>query len=205
MSRTKSKQTASGDVPEKCVAEAKIAMRPFDQTRDVRHRRAAIIGEINHADHRVQGRKRIRRHLRMGRGNSPQKRRLSGVRVTDQPGVGDRAQLENESPLLSFFTLRVLARRAIARALEMDVSFAAFAAVTKNKLFVRQSEVRDLFERRLGAVPPFSPPSDSIRKADASPNDSSRCTTVPTGTFTIVPARRDHAFAFPSHARRSSP
>ncbi len=74
-----------------------------------------------------------------------------GVRITDQPGVRDRAQFENESPLLAFLALRVLARRTVARALEMDISFAALAPVTENKFFVRQSQIRDLLERHLRA------------------------------------------------------
>ena len=173
MSRTKSKQTAAGDVPQKSVPEPKISMRAFDQTRNIRHRRAAIIREIHHADHRVQSRERIRRDLRMGRGNSPQQRRFPGIRVTDQSGIGDRPQLENEGPLLAFFALCVLARRAIPRALEMDVSFPALASVTKNKFLVRQEPDPRSARAPAPARPrPFSPPPES-RKAAASPNESS--------------------------------
>ena len=37
------KQATARDVPEKCVAQTEIPMRSFDQSRNVRHRRAAII------------------------------------------------------------------------------------------------------------------------------------------------------------------
>ena len=96
------------------MPETEVLMRPFDQSRDVRHRRAAIIVEIHHANHRVQGRKRIRRHLWVRRGNPPQKRGFSRVRIAHQPGVGDRSQFENEIPFFAFLAFRVLARRPIA-------------------------------------------------------------------------------------------
>src|SRR3954451_12519110 len=86
----------------------------------------------------------------MGRRNPPQQCGLARIRVTDEPGVRDRPQLQDVCPLLSFLTLRILTRRAIPSAFEMDVSLAAATAMAKNKFFVSRGEVSNLFERRLG-------------------------------------------------------
>src|SRR5450432_4413160 len=123
-------------MPEKSVPETKIAVRPFDQSRDVRDRRAPIIGKLHHPDHWMQGGEGIRRHFGMRRRDSSQERRFSGIWITYETGVRDRAQLENESRLLALPPLGVLARRPIARTLEMDIPFPAFAPVTENEFFV---------------------------------------------------------------------
>ena len=60
-------QPATRDVPQKSVPEAEIAMRPLDQTWNIRDGRTPIICQIHHANHRVQRRERIRRNLRLGR------------------------------------------------------------------------------------------------------------------------------------------
>ena len=83
-------------------------MRSFDQSRNIRNRRAPIIRELHHADHRMQSREGIRRDLRMRRRDSPEQSRFSRVRITDQSGVRDRAQLEQESSFFAFFAFGVL-------------------------------------------------------------------------------------------------
>ena len=64
---------ATGDVPQKIVAEADVAMRAFDQTGNVGNRGAAITVEIDHPNDRMQRGERIRRDLRMRGGNFPSK------------------------------------------------------------------------------------------------------------------------------------
>jgi len=77
----------------------------------------------------MQRREGISGDFRPGCGNLSEQSRFSSIRVTDQSGVGDRAQLQQEMPLLPFFAFGVFARRAITRALEMNVTFAAGAAL----------------------------------------------------------------------------
>ena len=78
-----------GEVPQKIVAEADIAMRAFDQTGNVRDRRSTVSQKLNHTDNRMQGRERIRRHFRPRRRNSPKQSRLPSIRIADQSRVCD--------------------------------------------------------------------------------------------------------------------
>src|SRR5437660_3542035 len=91
----------------------------------------------------MQRRKWIRCHLGARRRNFSEQCRFARVWITDEAGVGDRAQLEQEMALLAFFPFSVLTRGAIARALEMHVSFAARATATKNKLLILVCKIDD--------------------------------------------------------------
>ena len=101
-------QPAARDVPEKIVAEPDVSMRAFDQSRNIRDRRAPIAVEFHHADHRMQRREWIRRDLRVRRGNLSEQSRFPGIRITDQSRVGDRAQLEHEMSLSRLPRLRCI-------------------------------------------------------------------------------------------------
>ena len=119
---------------QKIVSEPKIAMRTLNQTRNVRDRRAAITRKLNHADDRMQRRERIGRDFRTRRRDFSQQRRFSRIRITDESSIGNRAQLEQKMSLLAFLAFGVFARRAIARAFEMNIPLPARAAATKHKL-----------------------------------------------------------------------
>ena len=64
----------AGNVTEKIMAETDVPMRALDQSRNVRDRSAAVAIELDHADNRMEGRERIRRHLWMGRGDFSKQR-----------------------------------------------------------------------------------------------------------------------------------
>src|SRR5438105_1759812 len=118
---------AARDVPEKIVPEPDVAMGAFDQAWNVCDRSAAITVEFNDADDRMKGSEWVRSDLRMRGGNFPQQRRFARVRITDQGRVRHRAQFQKEMSLLSLLAFRVLDRRAVLRALEVNIAFAATA------------------------------------------------------------------------------
>src|SRR5205807_7881740 len=126
--------SAARNMSEKFMAESEPVMRAFNQAGYVRDRCAPVIGKFHHTDDWVQCRKGICCHLGMCRRNFSQKRGFARVWITNQARICNCPQLEKEMPLLAFFAFRVLARRAIARALEMDISFSARATPTKHKL-----------------------------------------------------------------------
>src|SRR4051812_41926986 len=118
------------------MAEPDVAMRTFDQSRNVRDRCPAVAIEVHHAHDRVQRRKWIGRHLRMGGGNFSEQGRLPRIWVTDESGVRHRAELEKEMSLLPFFAFRVLDRGAVLRAFKMDVALSPAAAFAEDELLV---------------------------------------------------------------------
>ena len=140
-------QPAAGDMAEKIVAEPDVAMRSFDESRNVRDRRPAVAVEFDHAHNGMKGGERIRRHLRMRRGNFPQQSGFARVGITDERRVRHRAQLEEKVALLSFLAFRVLNGRAVLRTLEVDIALAAFAALAEDELF---SVVGEIGERGKG-------------------------------------------------------
>ena len=118
-------------------------MRAFDQAGNVRDRGAAISVELHHTDDRMQRREWIWRDFRLRRGKFSKQSRFSGVRITNQSGVGNGAQFEQEIALLALFAFGVLARRAVTRTLEMHVAFAARAALAQNEFLVRLHQIGD--------------------------------------------------------------
>ncbi|MPM21982.1 hypothetical protein SDC9_68432 [bioreactor metagenome] len=111
------------------MSQSDIAVRAFDQPRDVRHRQPAEIGIFHHPDHRMQRGEGVRRHLGPRRRNRPQQRRLAGVGIADQPGVGDGFQFEFEPEFLAFAALFGLARSPVAAGGKTGVAAPALAAM----------------------------------------------------------------------------
>src|SRR6266550_2257678 len=136
-------------MPQKFVPEAETTVRAFDQARDVCDRRPAITGKFHDTDNRMQRSKRIRCHLGACRRNFSEQCRFARVWITDEAGVRDRAQFEQEMALFAFLPFSVLTRGAIARALEMHVSFASRATPTKNKLLILVCKIDDKVDLRL--------------------------------------------------------
>ena len=85
---------ASRDVPQKLVAESEPAMRALNQTGNISDRSAAIFGKIDHTDDRMQRREWIWRNFRTRGGNFAKQSRFAGVRIANERGIGDRAQLK---------------------------------------------------------------------------------------------------------------
>ena len=109
----KKQDAAACNVAEKIVAEADVAMCALDQSGNVGDRSAAISVKLDHADDRVQRRKRIGRDFRMRRRNFPEQRRFARIRITNQRGVRHRAQFEKKMTLLAFLAFGVLDRGAV--------------------------------------------------------------------------------------------
>src|SRR5215831_12116543 len=92
----------------------------------------------------------IRRNLRPCSRNLLQQRRFAGIRITNQSCVCNRSQFEQEISLLPFFSLRVLAWRAVARAFEMHIALPSSSTATKNKFLTVTREIgKGLFDMRL--------------------------------------------------------
>src|SRR4051794_21142438 len=108
-------------------------MGAFDQPRNIGNRSAAIFPNVHYPDDRMKRGKRVRRDLGSCRGNLGEQRRLAGVGITDEPGIGNRAQFEPEVSTLTVFAVTVLDRRAVTRALEMHIALAALAALGQEK------------------------------------------------------------------------
>src|SRR5205823_7311220 len=108
----------------KLVTQSNAFVSAFDQARNVRDRYPPILGELNNSDYRMQSCKRIRRNFWPGGGNCAKQRRFSGIRITDQPGIGDRSQLEQKISGLAFIAFGVLPSSAIARTFEMNIALA---------------------------------------------------------------------------------
>ena len=77
----------------------------------------------------------------MGSGNGTEERGFSGIGISDEPDVGDRAEFEVKPSLLSRITLRVLPGHPVCGALEMGVSLAAVPAFAEDKLLSIRGQV----------------------------------------------------------------
>ena len=76
------------------MAEADITVCAFNQTRNIGNGSAAISRKIDYPNDRMQCRERIRRDLRPGRGDFSKEGRFARVRITNETGIGDCAQLQ---------------------------------------------------------------------------------------------------------------
>lgn len=90
---------------------------------------------------RKLGRKRIIRDLRRCPRQAAEQRRLAGVRLADQPDVGDHLQFEEDFAELSRFARCELARCAIGRTGEPGVPAPAAPAVGDDHLFAMFDQV----------------------------------------------------------------
>src|SRR5437899_6125014 len=119
---------------QKLVAQAEPPVRSFNQTGNICNARTPVAWKFNHADDRMQRGKRIRRDLRARSRDFAQWCRFARVRITNEPCIGDRSQLEQKISLLTFFPFGVFARRAIAGTLEMHVTLTPCSALAKHKV-----------------------------------------------------------------------
>lgn len=94
----------------------------------------------------MQRRKGVGRHLRVRGRKRPEQSGFPGVRISDQAGIGDHAQLEKEPPLFTRRALGILPRRAIARAFEMNIAPATATALPKQKFRLRLIQIDKQFE-----------------------------------------------------------
>ena len=129
-------ERAALDVAEELVAEAAVLVRAFDEARDVGHHDAVeAVGVVDHAHVDVEGRERIRRHLRTGGREEIGQGRLAGVRVTHQADVGDRLEHDAEPAFFARVARGRATRGLVDRALEVHVAQTALAAGEKHDAF----------------------------------------------------------------------
>ena len=138
---------AASDVAKKIVTETDVAVRSFDQTRDVGDRRPAIAIEIDYTDYRMKGGEWIGRDFRVRRGEFAEQSRFAGIGITHQRSISHRSKLEEEMSLLALSAFGVLNRRAIPRALEMNIAFPAASTLAKNELLAVVREIGDFIRR----------------------------------------------------------
>jgi len=93
-------------VPQEPVAEALAGGRPGDQAGHVGEDEVVVAGP-HHPQHRLQGGEGVVGHLGPGRRGPGHDAGLAGVGEADQPGVGQRAQLQGEAALAAGLALLV--------------------------------------------------------------------------------------------------
>src|SRR5438477_5546949 len=91
----------------------------------------------------MQGGKWIRRDPGSGSGDLLDQCRFPGVGITDERCVCDRTQLEKKMTALALAAFGIFARRAIARAFEMDITFPARATFAEQKLLILTGEISE--------------------------------------------------------------
>ena len=74
------------DVAQKCMAQADILVRAFNQSRHIANRQPVKVGIFHNADWRMQRGEGIRGDLRTRLGNGREQRGLAGIRIADRPG-----------------------------------------------------------------------------------------------------------------------
>jgi hypothetical protein len=132
-------------VAQELVTEAGAFRRAFDQARDVGDDEALRMRHAHDAEVRMQGRERIVRDLRTRIRHGRDERRLAGVRHAQQAHVGQHLQFEAQLAAFAVLAVRLLARRAVGRRLEVDVAPAALAALGQQlDLFVLRQVGDDL-------------------------------------------------------------
>ena len=184
---------AALDVAQEFVAEADALVRALDQAGNIGHGDAGEIGIFDHADHRLQRGERIGRDLRVRVGKAREQRRFARVRIADQPGVGDRFQLELELAALALLAVLVAARRLVGRRLEIHVAAPAATAGAEDKFVARLDQVGHRLEHRRI----FRHAGEIVRRAaafavfvglDGMTSSGMRLTTVPGGTVMMQSA-----------------
>ena len=104
------------DVPQELQPEPLPFVRAFDDARDVGDDERAVVAELHDAEVGRERRERIVGDLGPRGGDDRQQRRLAGVRLADEPDVGDELELELERARLAVLARLILARRLMRRA-----------------------------------------------------------------------------------------
>ncbi len=118
------------------MAQSAVLVRAFDEARDVGHHDAVeAIGVVDHAHIDVEGRERIRRHLRAGGGEEIRQRRLARVRVAHEADVGDRLEHDTEAAFFARVAGGGATGSLVDRTLEVHVAHAALAAGEEHDAF----------------------------------------------------------------------
>ncbi|KAE9539585.1 hypothetical protein AGLY_004837 [Aphis glycines] len=81
-------------VPQERYAQAAVPVRVLDEPREVGHGHRLLVVVLDHAHVRLERGERVRGHLGPGPRNGPEQRALARVRESQQPEIGDAAQLQ---------------------------------------------------------------------------------------------------------------
>src|SRR5580704_5580724 len=140
--------TATLDMAKEAVAETDAFMGAFDQARNVgEHEFAAT--NVDHAELRMQRGERVIGDLRLGGTDGGEKRRFSGVRQADDPGIGDQFQPQPNGELGAGLAGIGIARRAVGRAFETRIAETAIAAMRQHDAL---AEFGEIGEQRLAIL-----------------------------------------------------
>ena len=161
------------------MSEAFVFVGPLDDTRDIGNGDPAVFREIHDADDGMEGGERIGSGFGMGCGDGAEEGGFSGVGISDEPDIGDRAEFEIKPAFFAGVALGVLSGNPVGRAFEVGVSLAAVAAFAKQELLAVLSQVGNgLVLDRLPRL--LSGPVDD--RAHGNPDDC-RSTTPPVLVF----------------------
>ena len=123
---------AAFDMAEKAVADPLALVGAFDQARDIGQNEVAV-ARVDDAQMRMQGGERIVGDPGPGARNPGEEGRFAGIRQADQPGIGNQLQAQPQRAFLAGPARFAAARRAVGRALEMDVAAPAIAALGEQR------------------------------------------------------------------------
>ena len=130
---------------QKSVTEPDIAMRAVNKSGNIRQSQPPVIRIFDYAHDRMQGGKRIWCDFGFRITQIGNKRRLSGIRITDQTGIGDHFQLKLQLTFFALASTFKFARSAVGAGGEVDITPAASAAIGNDCLRTVFIEVGDNF------------------------------------------------------------
>ena len=139
-------EAAAHDVAEELVTEADIGVGTLDQARDIGNGGAADGVELHDTDHGLQGGEGVVSDFGAGSAEFGEERGFARVGEADETSVSDGAEFEIEVALLAGGAGGKLAWSLVGGGFEVDVTFAAFAALAEDELFTNGGEVGHGFE-----------------------------------------------------------
>ena len=86
---------------EEFMSESLVFMRALNDTRDIGDGDPAVFPEIDNPDDGMEGGERVWSGLRMGCRDGAEESGFTGIRISDKPDVGDRAEFQIKPRLLA--------------------------------------------------------------------------------------------------------
>src|ERR1700691_1566418 len=113
------------------IAKAAAFMRPLDQAGNVSEDELPAV-DGHHAKLRLQRCERVIGDLRLRGADGSKKRRLAGIRQTDDAGIGDKLEPQFDGAFFSGLAAIGAARRAVGGGLKMRVAEPAISAMRQH-------------------------------------------------------------------------
>ena len=136
-------RTGPFDMLEKAEPESFARVRAFDDAGDVGDHKGAMVRESDDAEVWLQRRERIVSDLGAGGRDHREQRALAGVRLAEQPDVGDELEDELEAPLLACFSRLPFARRLVCRSREVLIAAPAAAALRNEQGLIGHDQLAE--------------------------------------------------------------